>query len=207
MINIPKNSACVIISPPLAGKKEFLFRLISDNLKDKEPSLFITTDASPEEIKKEMLKEKIFFKPDLLNFIDCYSYHSGNVKVKDATDIKRISGPLAFNEISIAIFDTERSFLKKDSNLSHKIIFSSLSTLLMYSKAEAVSRFLQVLIAKIKNLNGSVIFTLEEGMHDEKTMIAIEHLMDVIINIKKEKEKILFIARGIDEFNDWTPLD
>lgn len=206
MLKLPVNSACVVVSPPLIGKKEFLFRLITNSFKNKEPILFVTIENSPEEIKREMLKERIFFKPDLLKFIDCYSYHSGNINARDTNDIKRVSGPLAFNEISIAIYDAERKFLKQDSKSEHKVLFSSLSTLLMYSKAEAVSRFLQVLIAKIKNLNGSIIFTLEEGMHNEKTIVIIEHLMDVIINLKKEKGKILFMARGIKGFDKWTTL-
>lgn len=206
MFKIPKSSACVVISPPLVGKKELLFRFVADSLENKEPVLFIISDSSPEALKKELLQEKIFFKPELLRFVDCYSYHSGNSNVKDTNDIKRVSGPLAFNEISIAIHDIERKFLRQGSDSGHKVLFSSLSTLLMYSNAGAVSRFLQVLIAKIKNLNGSVIFTLEEGMHDEKTIVTIEHLMDVIISLKKEKGKVLFMARGIKGFDKWTAL-
>jgi hypothetical protein len=61
----------------------------------------------------------------------------------------------------------------------------------MYANAEAIGRFLQILLAKIKNLEGDVIFTIEQGMHDDKTIVTIEHLMDSVIEIKKEKNNIL----------------
>jgi len=203
---MPKNSACLVISPPLVGKKEFIFKILADSLNNKEPILFVTTDSSPEKLKEEMSQEKFSFSPSFIEFIDCYSYNSGNIGVKDTNDIKRVSGPLAFNEISIAILDEERKFLKKDTDSEHLILFNSLSTLLMYSSAEAVSRFLQILIAKVKNLNGSIVFTLEEGMHDEKAIVALEHLMDVIIRLKAEKEKTFFTASGIEGFGKWTLL-
>jgi peptidoglycan/xylan/chitin deacetylase (PgdA/CDA1 family) len=69
-----------------------------------------------------------------------------------------------------------------------------------------VGRFLQILIAKIKNAGGSVLFTLEEGMHDPKDMVTIEHLMQAIIHVKKEKEKIVIKADGISGFEDWKEI-
>jgi len=204
-IDIPKKSASLIISPPLKGKKEFLYQYIKENLKNKNPIIYLLTDSSPEDIKKELVKNKIYYgaKKGLLKFIDCYSQQAGN-KVEEKEDIKRISGPLALNEISITLAKFEAELHK--TNKTHKIIFDSLSTLLMYSNPRMVGRFLQTLVAKIKNAGGSILFTLEKGMHDKKDIVTIEHLMQAIIHVKKKNNKTLIKTEGIEGLEKWTEL-
>jgi len=202
-LTLPPNSASIIVSPPLSGKKEFLYQHLIQSLKNKEPVVFLSTDASSEDVKKELVKNKIFYgaSGNMLKFIDCYSQQAGN-NVEDTSDTKRVPGPLALNEISIAIAQIEAEFYKISPK--HKIIFDSLSTILMYSNPQMIGRFIQVLIAKIKNAGGSVLFTLEEGMHDPKDMVTIEHLMNAIIHVKKEKNKIRIKAEGIKGFEEWS---
>ena len=201
---IPENSACVVIGPPLSGKKELVYLYISQSLKSKTPVMFITTDASAEDIKKELLKSKIFYgSGENLMLVDCYSHQAGNL-IPDTNDTKRIPGPLALNEISIAISDIERFFYRKSPK--HLVIFNSLSTLLMYSNPQMVGRFIQMMIAKIKQAGGSVIFTLEEGMHEQNVIVTIEHLMNAIIQVKKEHGKVMAKSSGIEGFDDWVEL-
>jgi len=197
----PELSASLIISPPLSGKKEFLNNNIKNAIKENKAILLVLTDKNPEKLKKELLENKIFFKE--LYFVDCYSQQTGNT-AENKENVIYVSGPLALNELSIAISEFEREFARKE--IQHIIIFDSLSTLLMYSNAEAVARFLQILIAKIKNFKGNVIFLLEEGMHDEKAVVTIEHLMDSIINIKEDKDKLFIKAKGMAGFEEWTEL-
>ena len=202
---IPENSACVVIGPPLSGKNELIYEYMIQSLKNKIPVMFITTDSSAEDVKKDLVKRKIFYGPykDNLIFIDCYSHQAGNL-VSNASDTKRISGPLALNEISIAISNVQKIFYKKSQK--HLVIFNSLSTLLMYSNPQMVGRFIQLMIAKIKQAGGSVFFTLEEGMHEKNIIITIEHLMNAIMQVKKEHGKILVKSTGLNEYDDWVEL-
>ncbi|MEK6934592.1 MAG: hypothetical protein AABW46_01810, partial [Nanoarchaeota archaeon] len=71
------------------------------------------------------------------------------------------------------------------------IIFQSLSTMLLYSKPEAIERFVQIIIAKTKNAGGSIFFTIEEGMHDKKVIFGLKHLMDGVIEVKNKKTKLI----------------
>jgi KaiC/GvpD/RAD55 family RecA-like ATPase len=205
--SLPKNSASLLIGPPLAGEKNFIYSYLRKSLESGEPAAFISTDKSPEDIKKEMLQMKMFvtkFETDkMLRYIDCFSKQTDE-SIKDTDCVKRVSGPLALNEISIALSDIERDFLRLNS--SHKVIFNSLSTVLMYSNPQMVGRFLQVIIAKVKKAGGSVLLTLEEGMHDEKVIVTIEHLMDVIIHVKKEEDKVLVRADGVAGLERWSEL-
>jgi KaiC/GvpD/RAD55 family RecA-like ATPase len=152
-----------------------------------------------------MLRLKIFvtkFETDkLLKYIDCCSKQTDET-INDTDCIRRISGPLALNEISIALSDIERDFIRISP--THKVIFNSLSTLLMYSNPQMVSRFLQVIIARVKKAGGSILLTIEEGMHDEKVIVGIKHLMDAIIYVKNEEEKILVRMDGAPGFEKWS---
>jgi KaiC/GvpD/RAD55 family RecA-like ATPase len=190
---ISKKST-LLLSKPLEGKKEVIENYAKNALKENKTLLFVLTDKSPEQLKQELLKDKIFFKNAY--FVDCYSQQAG-LNCQKTENIKYVSGPLALNEISIAVSEFQREFLKKE--MTHLIIFDSISTLLMYSNAEAVGRFLQIFIAKIKNLSGEIIFTIEQGMHDEKAIVTIEHLMDSVIEVKKEGNKILTKESGKPE--------
>lgn len=201
---MPSQSAFVLIGPPLTGKKEFFYDWAFEGLKSGESVCFVTTDASAENVKKELVAQKFFYgqyeNKGMLKFIDCYS-HNTDEFLPDTSNIKRIPGPLALNEISIALSEIEREFLKLSEN--HRIVFNSLSTLLMYCNAEAIARFVQVLIARIKKAGGSVIFTLEEGMHPSNVMVTLEHLMDKIIQVKKENGNVFF---KYQDDKDWIPL-
>jgi len=179
------------------GKREFIDHYAKNAIKDNKTLLFVLTDKNPEQMKQEFLKDKIFFKN--LYFVDCYSLQTGG-KIQGNEDIRYVSGPLALNEMSIAISEFGRKFLKDEKK--YDVIFDSLSTLLIYSNAEAIARFLQVLIAKIKNLEGDVLFTLEEGMHDDKAIVTIEHLMDSVVEVKKESNKLLIKESG----GNWTEM-
>ena len=181
---ISKKST-LVLAKPLEGKREFIENYAKSAIKENKTLLFVLTDKSPEQLKKEMLESKIFFKN--FYFVDCYSQQNNGTQ-KDEDNIKYVSGPLALNEISIALSEFGRDFMKKEAD--YDIIFDSLSTLLIYSNAEAIARFLQVLISKVKQLNGGITFTLEEGMHDAKAIITLEHFMDSVINIKKEDKRI-----------------
>lgn len=201
---ITPNSANLIISPPLAGKLFFIDQQISAFLKKKNPLLYITTDKSPEDIKKRWLKKKFYYgsyeKSNYLKFIDAFSYQTGSL-IDSTNSIRRVSGPVALNEISVALAEIQRELYQLNPN--HLVIFDSLSTLLMYTNPQTVGRFVQVITAKIKQAGGTIIYTLEQGMHDQKTIITIEHLMDQIIQIKQEKNRHLIKT----QVTDWQALD
>ena len=192
-----EKTATLILSKPLEGKREFIESQVRTMIKENRTILFVLTDKNPGQAKKELLESKIFFKS--IYFVDCYSMQTDG-ECKEEENVKYASGPLALNEISIAISEFEREFLKTET--PYTIIFDSLSTLLMYSNANAIARFLQILIAKIKNFGGNVVFTMEEGMHDPKDIATIEHLMEEITEIKKEKNKVFFKEAG----EDWMEL-
>jgi len=196
------SKAAVVIGQPLSGKSELLQGYVAAGLKSKQPIILVVTDKSAEQAKKELLAAKIFYGSQL-KIIDCYTKQT-NESSKDSADVVRVSGPLALNEMSIALSEIEAELIKRSK--SHWIVFDSLSTVLMYTNPPTVGRFVQVLVSRIKKAGGSVLFSVEEGMHEQSAIVTIEHLMDCIIEVKKEKGKIQVKARGIEGFESWKEL-
>ena len=185
--------ANLILGPPLEGKKELALALTKHSLEKNIPEIYILTDESPESLMKKLMQSRIILKQDMIKFIDCYSRNLG-IFPSDTPNIKRVSGPLAFNEISITITELQREILKKWQQ--HQILFDSLSTILLYANPSMVARFLQILIGKIKKAGGNTFLFLEEGMHDEKTIVTMEHIVDGIVRVFKEGNSIRIQTKG-----------
>jgi len=199
---IPDNNVVLLLGNSLDGKKKAMYEYVRSCTKKNELLLFVTTDSSPESIKIELVKDKVFFGKNI-RFIDCYSQQA-NESVGDTEEIRRIPSPMALNEMSIALAEIEKEFYAKSPK--HKVIFNSLSTLLLYSNPQAIARFLQVTIARIKNAGGSGIFTIEKGMHDEQVITTITHLMDGVIEFEKKEDKIEVKTKGFGS-EKWEVLE
>jgi len=79
------------------------------------------------------------------------------------------------------------------------LVFDSLSTLIVYSDAKAVFRFLQVLSGMCKRSNVTSMFSMTRGMHEEIEVQTIKHLMDGVIEMKEEGARFQLRVQGCGE--------
>jgi len=93
---------------------------------------------------------------------------------------------------------------------SKRVAIHSASTLLLYTDPKSAVKFLQVVGAKSSSSGGCLVITLEEGMHDEKTVNTIKHVADGVIKTKLDgDDKKLSIQRmdKTDTSRDWKDLE
>ncbi len=183
----------LLIGPPMSNKKKILNHAIKSSVEMGEPVIYITTDFTADAIEKTFADDNI--DDAKIYFIDCYTKISDQ-DVQDSDKIIYTSGPLALNEISVSI-----SSIQAKINGRFLIIFNSLSTLIMYSKPDAIAHFVQVISAKTKRLGGSIVFVMDDGMHDTKVVYTIEHLMDNTINVMTKNKDVLYKDENSTE---WT---
>ncbi|HQT45146.1 MAG TPA: hypothetical protein PLO51_04150, partial [Candidatus Micrarchaeota archaeon] len=62
-------------------------------------------------------------------------------------------------------------------------------------------KFVQITGARLKSQGTTVLYLLESEMHDEKTISTLRHLMDEVMEIRREdgKTKLYFQASNVQK--------
>lgn len=193
----PERSSVLLIGPPKSGKTVFGMQYLFEGLSNDEYGIFIVTNNFPEELIKRFDNfgklDKILEKK-LIKFVDAYSFHAG-IEKENTIFIIRVNGPTALSEIGI-VFSEISKHIPKGSKV--RVLFDSVSTLLLFNPPKQIANFVQQLNGKIKASNASSIFIVEEGMHDEKDITTLNSLLDVMMHLKKEKNKNFIEISGAD---------
>ena len=179
----PEAYSVLLIGKPGVGKLEFLVSLAKDYLLKGEKVAFITTERSPTEIKKIFRKyglELDEYEGESFIFIDLYSY-STQEKYEKALII---DNPANLNLITLNL---EKA--KTKLGMLDRVFFDSLSTLFLHVKDAEITKFFGVLNSRIKTSKCTLFTTLQEGMHEDKTVIALKHLVDATLEMTKEKKQ------------------
>ncbi len=183
----PQDSMILIMAPPGIEKLLAAIQFL-DSAADSESLLFITTDMSPAAISLKASEYGRAKAADRsrVRYIDCYSWTIGKEKEESSHDIA-VQGPNSLNDLSIAI---NTAISEAPAGVKKRAVFHSLSTLLLYNQPEVVFKFVQVTGARLKSQGTTVIYLLESEMHEEKTISTLKHLMDEVVDIRREDGKL-----------------
>lgn len=194
---IPDKSSVMLFGPPKAGKTLFGLHFLLEGLKSNESGIYIVTNTFPEDVVKKMETIGLvdtMLQDGLLRFVDCYSVHAG-VHKDNTAFIIRVGGPTALTEIGIAFSEVVKRIPKK-SNI--RVVFDSVSTLLLYNNPRTIEIFVQQMNGKIKASGASSMFIVEEGMHDEKDVTALNSILDSLIHVKKHGSGWVIETDGLE---------
>jgi KaiC/GvpD/RAD55 family RecA-like ATPase len=200
---LPGRSLMMLIGPPGRDKKVFCEQFIYYGLGEGEPAIYICTDRSIRAIRDDMAKFNWFVTDfeakRMLRFIDCYSWSLETMPPREES-VFYTPGPSSLNEIAIALSQAKEQVWKAGKPL--RIVLESLSTLFLYNNPDVIFRFIQVIGARAKSADASMLLVLEEGMHEEKIITTIEHLTDLTMVLKIGPISTLKITRVMElEFN------
>ena len=174
------NSTILVLGEPGTGKSTLAFHFIHDGLKKGESCIFISTSETHESLMETMAAIGLDHVAKDVIFIDCYSWRLGTKSKAKYS----ISQPSDLNQLSLSI---DRALGEGKS--PHRIVFDSLSDIMLHVKPEVATKFIQVISAKVKKSGGVGIFTLEKGMHEDRHVKTLEYLTDGIIEMSVEDER------------------
>ncbi len=200
----PKNSTILLVGAPGTCKTIFINQFVDKGLQEKETVLYITTDHSPREIKEMAIEFSHNFKANenkRLIFLDAYSWRTNEEKSKFA-----VTGLTDLNQMNITLSDA-LVFL---GPVKKRIVIDSISSMILYTDADSVARFLQTVSAKSKASDSCLVMTIEEGVHDKKTINMLNFVSDGCIKLKEEDGKRFLKIIKMSQTKhplDWIPFD
>ncbi|KQM11140.1 hypothetical protein AOA80_10295 [Methanomassiliicoccales archaeon RumEn M1] len=204
----PDSSTTLMVGSPGIGMLEVTASIAKEWMEAGDQVVFVSVDLLPKDLIEVMdafgVSEEL--RNDRLCIIDYHSSLLGSMDCNDpcpGTDVKRCSDleGIMFNISSLASSSEGRL----------RIVMHSLSTLFLYNQANVVLKFFQISSSRIRNEGGTAIFTVNEGVHDEKTVNHLMAISDGVMELKfdEDLQRRMRIRnmRGCVTSSKWTPFD
>ena len=176
----------LIAGPPLSGKRRLAVDALERGSSDGDGVIVVTTRDNSQRVIDDF--RTILDDPQStdLGIVDCVTKHQGQ-NVRDSDMIKYASSPVDMTGIGIKFSEFVEEFYKNRGIERNRVMFDSLSTLLMYSNLQTVFRFMHVFTSRIENADAVGIYTIESTAHDEEAMNTLKQLFDGIVYTDEDR--------------------
>jgi KaiC/GvpD/RAD55 family RecA-like ATPase len=165
-----KPSNLLLIGDPLSLKRELGMTILNAGLQNNEAAIYITSTNTAEEIRARWIEFGLtpaFEHQGRVKFVDCYSRMIGS-NTSDTPSVKRVPSVIDYTKLAVTVNEWCSGYFLK--NITVRILFDSLSTLLIYSNLQTVMRFLHIFLGQLRKQNVLGFLIVEEGTHDLLTV-------------------------------------
>ena len=166
----PERSAILVVGPPGIGKEALGYWFTYTGLAQGDFCLYVSRLAA-----REVLQDLKGFGVDM----------SQKVPLWMASD----SPQLRYDPADLAGFSYRlKETLKQNAGRRIRVVADVLSPLLMLNQPETIYKFLTQLLADLKQYDAVLLATLEEGMHKQEVLAAMQQLFDGVVEMKLYEE-------------------
>ena len=206
--NVPTGSY-LLIGPTGVGKTIFCKQFLYNGLIKDDPAIFLSPSELPDDVSRSMqtfgFDIEPYSKEDLFRIVDCYSWKVG----------ERSTSKYALSSDRNYLLEVQINFDKARQNLQNiRVVYDSLSDMVLLGEPAAMIRCLQYLIARIRASKGYGFFTIAANTHDDKVMNQLRIRFDGIIEMKiddsgKDLKRLIriFSLKGAQHRTAWTPFE
>ena len=199
----------LLMGPPLAGKRYFSRLFLYTGLQDGEAAILCCTNNTAEGEREAMAKMGLdvskFEEEGRIAYLDFYTRILG-APLKDKANIRRLPSVMDLASFNLALREFTASFLAKELHI--RLVFDSVSTLLIYNPFGMVSRFLHLVFGRLKMYKATSLFLLEEGSHSQSEVNTIVSMVDAVIRVRHDEDVNERLIRYESErvTTDWMPF-
>lgn len=180
------QGAYLLLGPAFSGKQRLSREFLLHGMAGGEPAIVVTTDDTAGTVRDELaeLDEHLadYEKEGLLWFVDTYSASIG--APRNLSNTEYVDAAADLNKVTVAVNDILQQVAPTEDK--HRLVLDSASTLATYTNAQATFRFLQVLVGRSGMAGGTQLILLESGMHEDKDVETIKHLVDGAFHFREE---------------------
>ena len=169
----------MLVGPLGSGKTTYAEAFLAEGVKLGFPAVFVTTDVSPRVIRNDMSRHGWTIEEQEASgkfvFIDGYSERMGAPSIGPARSLAKVDD---ISELGIVLSEVLEKLVVA------RVVIDSLSTLILHSSPTTMPRAVQRLSGRIKQESHSIMYILEDGVHDEKTYATFSYLADVVLRFR-----------------------
>ncbi|MEA3283064.1 MAG: recombinase RecA [Euryarchaeota archaeon] len=193
--DIKSGTNIMMIGPPISGKDDITNIIARQGLLDANAVVIVSTREPGINVLEWFERYDSDVPVDRIGIVDCVTRTLG-FGASDTDNIKMASSPVDLTGIGVKISQFLEHFWMEMQLRETRLCINSLSTILMYSNLQTVFRFLHVFTGRMKAANALGIYVIEDGMHDEKTIVTLKQLFDGMIEIRGGEEGYQIRAVG-----------
>ena len=166
----PDKSAILIVGPPGIGKEALGYWFTKSGLIQGDFCLYVTRLSV-----REVLQDVKGFGIDMQRKVPLWLASDGGQIKYDVNDLAALSYNI-------------KDILQKNSNSRLRVVVDIVSSLLMLNQPETIYKFLTQLLDEVKQYDVILLATLEEGMHKQEVLTAMQQLFDGVVELRLYEE-------------------
>lgn len=139
-------------------------------------------------------------------FVDCYS----------ATSSERPEPPTGRKTFLVSSFSNLEGIGMAMSKAAQelgppvRLYFYTISTLFLHNSTQAIAKFFQIVTSRVKTNLGSIVYAVQEGVHEALTMNLLRSLVDGVLEMRfteaMGREIRMHHMRGYQVNAGWRPF-
>lgn len=173
---VPAGTNLLVVGPPMAGTRQFGMELLAAGPEDRP--IIVTNRESALTIRRD--HADFFDGP--VGVIDCVTKQGGELRL-DSPSVRYAASPDDLTGVGMELTDVLAGSPDGNSG-GERVLFDSVSTLLMYSGAERTARFLDVVTARIEEQDAIGLFTLNSLAHEDAVYERLCRLFDGVVRLE-----------------------
>lgn len=166
---VPAGTSLLVRGPPLTGKRRLGLDVLGRGLDGDEAGILVTTTVTAD----RALELAPFDREDIA-VVDCVTRHLG-ISPSPTDRLRYASSPEDMTGVGIE-FSELVGLLGREGYDRIRVVFDSVTPLLVYADTQTVFRFLHVLVSRIETMGGLGLFTIDDTAHTERDVSVIGQL-------------------------------
>lgn len=186
---VPDGSTTLIHGPAFSGKDVLAHLFVLEGVRAGTPGVIVLTDDAASEVSAGLaeIDENVprYEEEGLLWYVDAFAESVSGVEDPHPRTAY-VDSVVNLNALTRAMSDVQRQIVADHDR--HRMVFDSVTTLVVNTNAQTAFRFLQVFLGRTRKAGGTSQILLEGGIHEPSEVRLIQHLSDGTVETRREAD-------------------